>query len=129
MLEALHMMNDVRGQDSYDRIIELAKDRDVLKRMLNGNNEPPLAELIMRAYLYARAEVFDLLWDEEFLHSLDLPYDRVARVAKPIEVTQEKISAFTQAIQKLYKDNLRGDLCKVRDYEDEDDWYFVIRHG
>jgi len=129
MVEALHKMNDVRVRDSYDRIVDLAKERDVLKKMLNGNDEPPLAELIMRAFLYARSEVFDLLWDEEFLHSLDLPYDRMAREAKPIKVTQDKVNAFIKAIQKLYKDNLQGEFCKVRHYQDEDGTYFVIRHG
>ena len=129
MLEALHKMNDVRSQDNYDRIIDLGKEKGVLPKILNGSDSPPLAELIMRSFLYAKTEVFDLLWDEEFLHSLDLPYDRLASVAVPIKVTTVKLEAFRKAVRKQCKDNLQGDLCEIKHYPDEDGEYFVIRHG
>jgi hypothetical protein len=129
MVEALHRMNDVRGNGTFERVLELADEHGARERILAGADEPPLAELIMRSYLYARPEVFEPLWDQEFLHSLDFPYDRVGSEPCPVEVTDEKLEAFRQAIFWNGRDSLRGKLCTVRHYQDGDDDYFLVRTG
>jgi len=129
MVEALHRMNDVRSASNYERIIELATEKGVVERILADGDDPPLEELIMRTYLYARKEVFESLWDEEFLHSTTFSYDRVADRPRHVHVTSLNLTAFQDAVRTMRRKTHCGHICNVRHYEDEDGDYFLIRHS
>jgi hypothetical protein len=145
LVEALHCMNDVLTQDCELRIIDLAKDAGVLDLLRDESGHvPAVHELVVRAYLFARETVFDRVWDEEFLHSLSFPYDRLALQCPIVDVTDELVDAFRDALRPLLIAQDQGNYCTVKYYfeahgddVDEDgeatrrrlDHYFIIRHG
>lgn len=145
LIEALHRMNDVLSQDCYERIVDVAEAAGVLTALLDGSGQlPALHELVMRAFLYARAEVFDRVWDQEFLQTLSFPYDRLALERPRIDVTDEKLEAFRAALRPVLEEQHQGNYCAVKYYREEHedvsdvefgeeevgaDHYFIIRHG
>lgn len=129
LMEALHRMNDVGTHDCFDRIIVAAKSAGKLNRLLVDQAAPPLPELVMRAYLYEREEVFNQIWNEEYLQTLTLAYERRAAEECPARVTDKTIAAFQKAVRGLVSESYRGTFCTVTPYTDVDGRYFVIRHG
>lgn len=129
LMEALHRMNDVRSHACADRIMGLAEEAGLIGELVVDGVATPMAELVMRCYLRARNAVFERVWNEEFLHSLQLSHDRVAAEERPLCVTSKKLEAFRRSAVELVTRNHRGSYCSVNHYEDNDGGYFIIRHG
>jgi len=85
-------------------------------------------ELAMRMFLH-HSEVFDYAYDYYCLSYSTSKMSQYNITANRCEISPKKIKRFEERVENYYHKAEKGQLCRVRHYDEEDQSVIVVLHG
>ncbi len=134
-------LDDLTDEELQRSILEdFTHINDICEKMMNilvkainrydieTSGEEQTQELAMHVFLH-HPEAFDYAYDYYCLFNSTSKMSQYNITATDFEVTDEKVEKFKQRIIQFYSEQLKGQECLVRHYDDQDEVVIVVIHG